>query len=236
MTAQVPFLQRLSPAFRGGAHAARPALAPRFAPADRMAPLEHRVSTSTRPERPPSIDALPTAMPLVPKQDYADRRQTDRRPGHQDDDLPAARHAAAPAAAQRAKSVDAPVLPGAAPASVPAAAVRRDTPPTPTAQRHVEPVGAGPAPLPAPDATPPRAAALPAPQPFATPGPLSAATLAQRPTAAPPPPVIHVTIDRLDVRLPAPAPAPAAVTASRRTAATLPLADYLRQRREGGLR
>lgn len=230
MTAPVPFLQRLAPAFREGAHAARPVLAPRFAPVDRGEPLATALPPSSGPLIPPPFDALPVVMPLVTKLDRPEGAQANARPMRRDDDP---RYTPRPAArAVAPQDSTAPVVPRDAITPVLPTAARTDPTPAPIAHRHVDPAGDRPAPPPLPEAAAP-AAALPAPRLAPTPGPLSAAALAQRPLAAPAPPVIHVTIDRLDVRLPTPAPAPAAVAAPRRAAATLPLADYLRQRRGG---
>jgi hypothetical protein len=234
MTVNVPFLQRLAPAFRDGTHAARPVLGPRFAPAEALAPAPSRPAV---PAAPP-LGARTHAGPLVPEQqldgtppqaipaprndrpdDTTPLRPTAVRPALRPgvaETLPAAVHR--PAVALPTGRVDAAVPPVVRPSVPTAASPAKAAPPDLTAQ-HVP-------------------AALPVPETPAPTGLLSPATLAQRMPAPPPPaaPVIHVTIDRLDVRLPTPAPAPAAVIAPRRAAATLPLADYLRQRRGGGPR
>lgn len=60
--------------------------------------------------------------------------------------------------------------------------------------------------------------------------PMSEPALAARHIAtAEPRPVVHVTIDRIDVRAPAAPPRPAPATRSRNTAPSVSLADYLRQ-------
>jgi hypothetical protein len=67
-----------------------------------------------------------------------------------------------------------------------------------------------------------------------TPAPLTATTLAARAsTAVAAPTVIHVSIDRIDLRLPA-AAAPARSPQRSRTATTVPLAEYLSGRKAQG--
>jgi hypothetical protein len=64
--------------------------------------------------------------------------------------------------------------------------------------------------------------------------PLSAAALAERPAPAAAPPVIHVTIDRIEVRAPAASRPAAAPARSRAHAASVSLTDYLRRSRNPG--
>jgi hypothetical protein len=59
---------------------------------------------------------------------------------------------------------------------------------------------------------------------------MSAPALAERHAAAAEPrPVVHVTIDRIDVRAPAAPARPAAAPRARNAAPSVSLADYLRQ-------
>ena len=64
--------------------------------------------------------------------------------------------------------------------------------------------------------------------------PLSAAALTERPAPAAAPPVIHVTIDRIEVRAPAASRPAAAPARSRAHAASVSLTDYLRRSRNPG--
>ena len=77
-----------------------------------------------------------------------------------------------------------------------------------------------------------------APQPPAPRRPLSDAALAARSAQAVPPPrpIVHVTIDRIEVRAPAPSARPTPAAPQRSATPSVSLGDYLRQRtaRRGG--
>lgn len=102
---------------------------------------------------------------------------------------------------------------------------------------HVRPLSAGIAWPAAPPVVASPAAVPPAPP--ARTAPISAAAIETLAAArVPPRPVIHVTIDRIDVRAPATAPRAAPANRSRSSMAPgVSLADYLRagpRRRDGG--
>ena len=86
-------------------------------------------------------------------------------------------------------------------------------------------------------APPPFQAAAPATAHIAARPPLRDSVIEQRVAArrTSAPPVVHVTIDRIDVRVPPAPPAPRPAARPRSAASATPLADYLRQRdRSGG--
>jgi hypothetical protein len=218
----VPFLQRLAPAVTQAPSAVRAALPPRFAPqsvveAEPIAAAAPAASMAAKPlpaqpvERHSAEAPAPTGPRTLPQHDAATVAVRAVQPTH------ATPVAAAPGTGRREAPSNAtePSAPPLARAGL--ASTEPALPPRPAAMAG-EPARVQRSPEPAHST------------PFQP--PLSPATLAQRtlPQAAPTPPVIHVTIDRLDVRLPAPATAPKAAPKPR-TTTTLPLADYLRQRR-----
>lgn len=226
----LPFLQRLAPAAQGGLHAARAALPARFAPAEGSGMQGPALSTA-------ASAAMPTARATAdPPAAPAPRAPLH----HAAAPAPAPRHAVAATEPARQPTLAANPLPQAR-ARTPRAAWTAETRPLAGPPPRAGNLQASPAapvwPIPRPtgsSAEPvgvqPRGATalLAAARP-----PLSPETVARRagPRAAEAP-VVHVTIDRLDVRLPAAAPPPVRPAAPRGPA-TLPLADYLRQRRGG---
>ena len=227
------FLRRLDPGRSAAPGAARLDLAPRWlepaaplvdaeatAPVDTVAPL--RVAAVRAPARrqpgpldllarsdpdPPPAHAVRAPAPTPAVAAHVGFVATARLP----DRVP---YPAAPSARQQAESIT--------PRSAP---LDRAVPPEADPARAVVPVEPK---LPAAPSLPPSAGPVSAHVPHD--GPLRLDALAERrPPAGGAPPIVHVTIDRIDVRLPA-ASAPTAQSERRPrpSGAVAPLADYLR--------
>lgn len=236
MTKQSPapmrFLERLVPSTHGAGSGVRAALAPRFAPrtgsqdtrgepdrdalaAGHPSPQHAFAATPSQvaPQQaggPSSNDAFTPPVPMA---------RTPSTPGRGNDNPPPASisKAAAPVAGSASSAASDATESGATP---------WHTSQLPLRQRDTQGVHAAPA-----SAQP----GLPQVAP-----PLSESTLAQRiapARTAETPTVVHVTIDRIDVRTPSATAAQARPQAKPRAASAMSLGDYLRQRdraRHGG--
>ncbi|HMN20309.1 MAG TPA: hypothetical protein PKA16_02840 [Ottowia sp.] len=240
--ASLPFLARLAPSARAAAPGVHAALPSRFAASGAPEPLVEQVSeipadTQSRTSRQRPDAATPrTTMHLagVPSSPLVRRSAVDAR-----------------------ERPFRPAVPGAAgaPGAVPEAAAQRQTSsaargavgaigsPSLEPPRHMaESVGSTqhgsprPAFRPVAEASPPVHRVLPPAEARADPGvraPLRETVVAQRiapQRAADAPTVVHVTIDRVDVRVPSPQPVEPRVESRRRSPSTVSLGDYLRQR------
>jgi hypothetical protein len=217
----------------------------------RAAPLALSTSEDERQDRGPVVNPPGGEAPAA---DAAAARQTPGAEGVPPQPSARTGPARPPTDSPVAREISSPALEGPPEATAGGAAVRRPAEATsrdgralrrPAAPRHNEsaPSQAALAPrefavssAPRRRGAPQAATALPA-------SVASAATAAARPVLTrrerPPanqPPVIHVTIDRIDVRAPAAPRTPAASATSRAIAASVSLGDYLRARRPGSTR
>jgi hypothetical protein len=204
------FFQRLAPSARTQ-HAVQPVLPPRPAGlvGDRQ---EAGAAMPAQPARAPSVPAAPAPRP---------------QPAARDVPVPVPVPVQSTLSPTRAEAVEIKAHPGdAAPPApdTPASVYPAPVPPVLPVHR--------PAPVPAPDTAPhSRQQRDHAPAPLAPQRPLSAVALAQRMPAKSDTTIVHVTIDRIDVRAPAPVPAPAPRAQGKPRPATTSLADYLRRGR-----
>jgi len=224
MTTRVPFLARLAPGAREGASGVRAALPSRFAPAEAVeAQVEQHPIAKAPDAFAESAPAVVRLRPGAPEamETLAERAAPRPKPAFE-------RILARPQRDPMPMSISVPLS---VPAIQPIAAGRQADPdhepaPSVMAAAHAEPARASVA---VPAAAPrPRARVEVRP-------PLRESTVAQRseaPRAEASPAVVHVSIDRIDLRVPAPPPPERPAAAARSRGATMPLADYLR-RREG---
>ena len=204
------FFQRLAPSVRTQ-HAVQPALPPRFA-----APSAGLHEVDAEPPTPPARATAEALEPRAPRETPSTAVHEAMPPAPTRTRIAPIETHASPHPVPRS----APPPSAHAPARPPAAPVSRVV--------HVHEAAIAPALDAAPPLRPQRAdpPAPPTPQ-----RPLSALALAQRVhTTKSDATVVHVTIDRIDVRAPAPAQAPRA-QAKPRAAPTMALADYLRRGR-----
>lgn len=224
------FLRRLYPGHADSPAAARLERAPRWATAGRHAPIAPlyalpaadpvHASPADAGMAPP---AMPQSGPTEPERTRAEAAaKLVATPPHLHEmrlpspDPRAPKNLASPAGPRAAQPVR-PVQAAADPSRPPAFQQPRPGRETAAVAGQTKPIGA----------------VRPAPGPTA---PLRAQTLQQAPRPAKPDaaPVVHVTIDRIDVRLPAPANASAPASKARPASAVAPLADYLRGKKRTG--